>query len=107
MLVQLQLFLVQLVVLEVVYTDFVLFFAAMAGSIGAAYYLVNLPEVGGMTSLITNENISNKLSILPSFDDPSFYIPLLIIPLWFNGGVHGIPDLSRWRRLHCTENVGC
>jgi len=80
----------------VVYTDFVLFFAAMAGSIGAAYYLVNLPEVGGMTSLITNENISNKLSILPSFDDPNFYIPLLIIPLavqwwssWYPGSEPG------------------
>jgi len=80
----------------VVYTDFVLFFAAMAGSIGAAYYLVNLPEVGGMTNLITNENISNKLSILPSFDDPNFYIPLLIIPLavqwwssWYPGSEPG------------------
>ena len=80
----------------VVYTDFVLFFAAMAGSIGAAYYLVNLPEVGGMTSLITNESISNKLSILPSFDDPNFYIPLLIIPLavqwwssWYPGSEPG------------------
>ena len=29
----------------VVYTDFLLFFFAMAGSIGAAYYLVNLPEI--------------------------------------------------------------
>jgi Na+/proline symporter len=80
----------------VVYTDFVLFFAAMAGSIGAAYYLVNLPEVGGMTGLITNESISNKLSILPSFDDPNFYIPLLIIPLavqwwssWYPGSEPG------------------
>jgi Na+/proline symporter len=80
----------------VVYTDFVLFFAAMAGSIGAAYYLVNLPEVGGMSSLITNESISNKLSILPSFDDPNFYIPLLIIPLavqwwssWYPGSEPG------------------
>ena len=27
----------------VVYTDFILFFAAMVGSVGAAYYLVNIP----------------------------------------------------------------
>jgi hypothetical protein len=39
----------------------------MVGSIGAAYYLVNLPEVGGMTNLISNQNISDKLSILPKF----------------------------------------
>tara|TARA_B100000214_G_scaffold314991_1_gene248097 strand:- start:14 stop:658 length:645 start_codon:yes stop_codon:yes gene_type:complete len=32
----------------VVYTDFLLFFIAMIGSIGAAHYLVNLPEIGGV-----------------------------------------------------------
>ena len=80
----------------VVYTDFILFFAAMVGSIGAAYYLVNLPEVGGMTNLISNQNISDKLSILPSFDDPNLYIPLLIVPLavqwwssWYPGAEPG------------------
>ena len=53
----------------VLYTDFLLFFVAMVGSIGAAYYLVNLPEVGGMTALLNHENVINKLSILPDFSD--------------------------------------
>ena len=35
----------------VVYTDFVLFFVAIIGAVGAAYYLVNLPEVGGVSNL--------------------------------------------------------
>ena len=35
----------------VVYTDFILFFTAMAGSIGAAIYLVNLPEAVSYTHL--------------------------------------------------------
>ena len=80
----------------VVYTDFILFFAAMIGSIGAAYYLVNLPEVGGIEKLISNESISEKLSILPSFDDPDLYIPLLLVPLavqwwssWYPGAEPG------------------
>ncbi len=80
----------------VVYTDFILFFAAMVGSIGAAYYLVNLPEVGGIENLISNEGISEKLSILPSFDDPDLYIPLLMVPLavqwwssWYPGAEPG------------------
>ena len=80
----------------VVYTDFILFFAAMVGSIGAAYYLVNLPEVGGIENLIANESISEKLSILPSFDDPDLYIPLLLVPLavqwwssWYPGAEPG------------------
>jgi len=80
----------------VVYTDFILFFAAMIGSIGAAYYLVNLPEVGGIEKLISNKSISEKLSILPSFDDPDLYIPLLLVPLavqwwssWYPGAEPG------------------
>ena len=42
----------------VVYTDFILFFTAMAGSIGAAYYLINLPDVGGITGILSNEVVS-------------------------------------------------
>lgn len=80
----------------VVYTDFLLFFVAMAGSIGAAYYLVNLPEVGGLTVLMENENVADKLSILPDFNDKNALITLLIIPLavqwwssWYPGAEPG------------------
>ena len=80
----------------VLYTDFLLFFVAMAGSIGAAYYLVNLPEVGGMTALLNHENVSNKLSILPDFSDTRALTTLLIIPLavqwwsaWYPGAEPG------------------
>jgi len=80
----------------VVYTDFVLFFVAMGGAIGAAYYLVNLPEVGGMSELLTNENVVDKLSILPDFSNTEALITLLIIPLavqwwssWYPGAEPG------------------
>ena len=80
----------------VLYTDFLLFFVAMAGSIGAAYYLVNLPEVGGMTALLNHDNVSNKLSILPDFSNTQALITLLIIPLavqwwsaWYPGAEPG------------------
>ena len=80
----------------VLYTDFLLFFVAMAGSIGAAYYLVNLPEVGGMNALLNHDNVSNKLSILPDFSDTQALITLLIIPLavqwwsaWYPGAEPG------------------
>ena len=80
----------------VLYTDFLLFFVAMAGSIGAAYHLVNLPEVGGMTALLSHENVSNKLSILPDFSDTRALITLLIIPIavqwwsaWYPGAEPG------------------
>ena len=80
----------------VVYTDVILFFVAMGGAIGAAFYLVNLPEVGGIEALLSNENVSGKISILPDFSDTNALIALLIIPLavqwwssWYPGAEPG------------------
>lgn len=80
----------------VVYTDFLLFFVAMGGAIGAAYYLVNIPEVGGIEALISNENVKDKMNILPDFSDTKAVITILVIPLavqwwssWYPGGEPG------------------
>lgn len=80
----------------VVYTDMILFFVAMGGAIFAAYYLVNLPEVGGLEALLTNDNVVGKLSILPDFNDTTALITLLIIPIavqwwssWYPGAEPG------------------
>lgn len=80
----------------VVYTDFILFFTAMAGAMGAAYYLVGLPEIGGLDALLQHENVVDKLSILPDFSDKEVLITLLIIPLavqwwssWYPGAEPG------------------
>ncbi len=80
----------------VVYTDFLLFFVAMGGAIGAAYYLVNLPEVGGIGAIMANESVAGKLSILPDFSNKEAIITLFIIPLavqwwssWYPGAEPG------------------
>ncbi|CAM4144959.1 sodium:solute symporter family protein [Zobellia roscoffensis] len=80
----------------VVYTDFLLFFVAMAGAIGAAYYLVNIPEVGGIESLMAHDNVMNKLDIVPDFSNRKALITLFIIPLavqwwssWYPGAEPG------------------
>jgi SSS family solute:Na+ symporter len=80
----------------VVYTDFLLFFVAMVGSIGAAYYLVNMPEIGGIQALITHPNVVDKISMLPDFSNTEQLIMLLIIPLavqwwsaWYPGAEPG------------------
>ena len=80
----------------VVYTDFILFFTAMAGSIGAAIYLVNLPEVGGVSSIMSNEAISEKISMFPDLSDKETIWTLLIIPFavqwwssWYPGAEPG------------------
>jgi len=80
----------------VVYTDFILFFTAMAGALGAAYYLVGLPEIGGLEALLQHENVADKLDILPDFSDKEAVITLMIIPLavqwwssWYPGAEPG------------------
>ena len=80
----------------VVYTDFLLFFVAMGGAIGAAYYLVNLPEVGGIEAIMADENVKDKLNILPDFSNKQALITLFIIPLavqwwssWYPGAEPG------------------
>ena len=80
----------------VVYTDFLLFFVAMTGAIGAAYYLVNIPEVGGLQAVIDNELVKSKMDILPDLSDTKLVVTILVIPLavqwwssWYPGGEPG------------------
>ncbi len=80
----------------VVYTDFILFFTALVGAVGAAYYIVNLPEVDGVANLITHPQVVDKISLLPDFDNTELLVVLLIIPLavqwwssWYPGAEPG------------------
>ncbi len=80
----------------VVYSDFILFVVAMIGAFAAAYYVVNLPEVGGVGKLLTNDLVRAKMDMLPDFSNMDLLIPLLIIPLavqwwsaWYPGAEPG------------------
>ncbi len=80
----------------VVYTDFILFIVAMIGAIAAAYFAVNLPEVGGLKQLLSNEEVQSRIAFLPNFDDKELLMSLLIIPLavqwwsaWYPGAEPG------------------
>ena len=80
----------------VIFTDFLQFIVAMVGSIWAAVYIVNMPEIGGLENLLTHENVQGKLSFLPDFNDSKSVLVLLIIPLavqwwsvWYPGAEPG------------------
>ncbi len=69
----------------VVLTDLVQFVIAIGGSIGAAIYILNMPEVGGLDGLFSHENVRSALSFWPSFEEltwqqmlPVFFIPLAV-----------------------------
>jgi Na+/proline symporter len=80
----------------VLITDFFQFIISMIGSVWAASIIVNLPEVGGISELITHERVSGKLNVLPDFNDPSVLIPVFVIPIavqwwsvWYPGSEPG------------------
>ena len=80
----------------VLLTDFFQFFIAMIGSFGAAYFILDLPEIGSLNNLLTHEVVSTKLDFLPDFSDPNIYIPLFIMPIaiqwwatWYPGAEPG------------------
>ncbi|MDI1323876.1 MAG: Na+:solute symporter [Algoriphagus sp.] len=80
----------------VLLTDFFQFFVAIAGSFGAAYFILDMPEIGGLNNLLAHENVADKLDFLPDFSDPNIYIPLFIMPIaiqwwatWYPGAEPG------------------
>jgi solute:Na+ symporter, SSS family len=80
----------------VIITDFLQFLVAMVGSVAAAIYIINLPEVGGLTAMLENPNVADKLSLIPSFNDRELFITLLVIPIavqwwsvWYPGAEPG------------------
>jgi Na+/proline symporter len=80
----------------VIWADFFQYGIAMFGAVLAAIVAVRQPEVGGLSNLLTHPTLQEKLSYFPDLTDPSFYIPLLIIPIaiqwwavWYPGAEPG------------------
>jgi|TARA_R100000479_G_scaffold70100_3_gene33822 Na+/proline symporter len=80
----------------VILSDFLQFIVAMIGSVWAAYYIVSMPEIGGLDNLLAHENVANKLHFLPDFNDTESLLTLLIIPIavqwwsvWYPGAEPG------------------
>ncbi len=69
----------------VLLTGLVQFVVATIGAIWAAVYVVQLPQVGGLSKLLAHPNVVPHLSLLPDFSAPSsetfgavFLFPLLV-----------------------------
>ncbi|MEY4953897.1 MAG: hypothetical protein RL299_2321, partial [Pseudomonadota bacterium] len=82
--------------LGVVVSDLVLFVIAMIGAIAAAVYVLGLPEIGGLTGLVSHPAVQAKLSILPDFNQWDAAVAVFIVPLavqwwsvWYPGSEPG------------------
>lgn len=80
----------------VLITDLFQFFIAMFGAVAVAVVAVNLPQVGGLSKLLSNENVTSKLSILPDFSNTDLMMAVFVIPLavqwwaaWYPGAEPG------------------
>jgi Na+/proline symporter len=80
----------------VVMTDLLLFVIAMVGSVAAAYFALQQPEVGGLAGLVSNPALADKLALVPDFSDWRVASTVLLIPIavqwwstWYPGAEPG------------------
>ena len=79
-----------------IYTDFFMFAVVMLGAVAVMYYSVNHPSVGGIGNLMSNPEISSRLSFFPSLSNKEAFIAIFLIPVavqwwnvWYSGSVPG------------------
>ena len=65
----------------IIITDFIQFTLAMIGSLWAMLYLLGLPQIGGLSKLISHVNVVDKLALTPDMSDPNVWVPVLLVPL--------------------------
>ncbi len=65
----------------IVLTDIFQFVLAMIGTILAAIFIIKMPEIGGLSNLLSHPNVQSKLDFVPSLNDSKNLWSLLIIPL--------------------------
>ena len=94
----------------VLVTDLLLFTISMIGSVAAAVYALRLPEVGGLSGLMAHPNVTDKLSFLPDFSDPTTAAAVFIVPVavqwwstWYPGAEPGGGGYTAQRMLAAKD----
>jgi Na+/proline symporter len=80
----------------IIITDFFQFILAMVATFWAAYEIVNLPQVAGLTNLLNHPDVIPKLNLIPDIADTDLFIAVFMIPLavqwwavWYPGAEPG------------------
>ncbi len=80
----------------VIWADFFQFGISMFGAFYAAYVVLQEPEIGSLSNLITHPNVADKINFIPDISNPSILISLFIIPIavqwwavWYPGSEPG------------------
>ena len=96
----------------VVATDLLLFFLAMFGSVAAAVYAVGHPDVGGLSGLMSQPALQDKLAFLPDFSDWETAAAVFIVPIavqwwstWYPGSEPGGGGYAAQRMLAARDEA--
>ncbi|MEO6130875.1 MAG: sodium:solute symporter family protein [Saprospiraceae bacterium] len=80
----------------VLFTDFFQFMLAMVGMVAAAIFLVNRPNIGGLSNLLAQPKVQSAMSVFPDWSNPASWVPIFLIPLavqwwssWYPGAEPG------------------
>ena len=80
----------------IIITDFFQFILAMVATFWAAYEIVSLPQIQGLSNLLNHPDVIPKLSLIPDIKDTDLFIAVFIIPLavqwwavWYPGAEPG------------------
>jgi len=97
----------------VLLTDFFQFFLSMGGTIAAAVYILDMPEIGGLNALVSAPALQSSISIFPDFSKPEVYVPLFLVPLavqwwsvWYPGAEPGGGGYVAQRMLAARNEKG-
>jgi Na+/proline symporter len=79
-----------------IWADFFQYSIAMFGAVYAAIVACRQPEVGGLSGLLTNATVVDKLNWMPDFSNWLAWVPMLLIPVavqwwavWYPGAEPG------------------
>ena len=79
-----------------IYTDFFIFAVVMTGAFAVMHYSVHHPAVGGWSSLMSNPEVTSRLSFIPSLSNKEAFIAVFLIPVavqwwnvWYSGSEPG------------------
>jgi Na+/proline symporter len=81
---------------SILWTDLFQFSFAMGGALVAAVFVVQSPEIDGLSNLFNHPNVAGKLNFIPSISQPDLFLSIFLIPLavqwwaaWYPGAEPG------------------
>ncbi len=97
----------------VLFSDMVLFVLAMLASVAAAYFVVNLPEIGGLSNMISqlklNADTAPKIDLM-SFGSKADFVAFFLVPIslvwwsvWYPGAEPGGGSFIAQRMLAAKD----